>query len=131
MSEAGSLVVGGLPGSNAATTTITTNRTPPSAPHRSHLLSSMVPLLMCLVAAEGPAAGVPCRRSSLPGGCARRDPISSTRRLRAGFRTGVSAHLREHLGCQELERGGRAAVVEEEDELGEAELDVLADAIDD
>src|SRR3954453_11254958 len=68
MSEAGSLVVGGLPGRNAATTTITTKTMPPSAPHRSHLLSSMVPLLF--------PADVPAE--SLGGGCAGYDRISST-----------------------------------------------------
>src|SRR4051794_34983811 len=56
MSEAGSLVVGGLPGRNAATTTITTKTMPPSAPHRSHLLSSMVPLLFPADVPQNPSA---------------------------------------------------------------------------
>src|SRR6478735_7193108 len=88
---------------------MTTKKMPPSAPHRSNFASSTCP------------PWVNSRRA-----CARDAAIASTLGCRRG-----SGDLRQHLRREELEGRGRAAIVQEEDELVEAELHAFADAVDD
>src|SRR5947207_11848412 len=67
-------VFGGLPGRIALIATSTTKRIPPSAPHRSHLLSSTFP---------------PCRRLSFRGWCSREGVISRTEHRSGAVDLGV------------------------------------------